>query len=209
MTVEADATVLVVEDDERLASLFRNWLEDRYDVRVAYDLEEARNGLDESVDAVLLDRKLPTGRGDDLLETIEARDLSPAVAMVTAVDPDVDLATQPVDTYVVKPVDAGTVRDLVEELLRRREYASSLQELLALISRRVTIEAETPPHELESSAEYAELCERIERLSEELSGQVEELSPDEIQSVLRSVDLSMGDLDYLLELQGDVSNSRC
>jgi DNA-binding response OmpR family regulator len=204
-----DATVLIVEDEERLADLFRRWLDDRYAVRVAGDLAEGRAQLDETVDVVLLDRRLPSARGDDLLETIADRELTPAVAMVTAVDPDFDLASKPIDTYVVKPVDRETVRELVAELLERRDHAATLQELLALISRRVTIEAEKTTHELDSSEEYQELCDRIDRLTTDLSEQVADLNPDEIQSVLRSVDLSMGDLEYLLERQGDVSNSNC
>lgn len=204
-----EARVLIVEDEQRLADLFRRWLEDQYSVRVAMDLAEARSKLDSSVDIVLLDRRLPAGRGDDLLDTIENRDLDPGVAMVTAVDPDFDIASKPVDTYVVKPVDAEMIRDLVEELLNRKEHADALQELLALISRRVTLEAEKPPHKLDSNDEYQELCEQIVRLTADLSNQVTDLSPEEVQSVLRSVDLSMGDLEYLLERQGDVSNSKC
>lgn len=204
-----EARVLIVEDEQRLADLFRRWLEDQYSVRVAMDLAEARSKLDSSVDIVLLDRRLPAGRGDDLLDTIENRDLDPGVAMVTAVDPDFDIAGKPVDTYVVKPVDAEMIRELIEELLNRKEHADAFQELLALISRRVTLEAEKPPHKLDSNAEYQELCDRIDRLTADLSNQVTDLSPEEVQSVLRSVDLSMGDLEYLLQRQGDVSNSKC
>ncbi|MFT4958084.1 MAG: DNA-binding response OmpR family regulator, partial [Halobacteriales archaeon] len=62
-----EARVLIVEDEQRLADLFRRWLEDQYSVRVAMDLAEAGSKLDSSVDIVLLDRRLPAGRGDDLL----------------------------------------------------------------------------------------------------------------------------------------------
>lgn len=107
--------VLVVDDDRPLADGVARALSSEYDVRTAYTVEEAQESLDPDVDAVLLDRRLPDGSGDDLLEEIRDGDHDCRVAMVSGESPDPDLDC---DTYVTKPL-AGTdaVQETVEELL--------------------------------------------------------------------------------------------
>ncbi|WP_157971607.1 response regulator [Halorussus litoreus] len=107
--------VLVIDDDRPLADGFARALSSEYDVRTAYSVEQARESLDPDIDAVLLDRRLPDGSGDELLEEIRDRDHDYRVAMVSGESPDPNLDC---DTYVTKPL-AGTdaVQETVEELL--------------------------------------------------------------------------------------------
>jgi len=107
--------VLVVDDDRPLADGFARALSSEYDVRTAYSVEEARASLDPEIDAVLLDRRLPDGSGDELLEEIRDQGHDCRVAMVSGESPDPDLDC---DAYVTKPL-AGTdaVQQTVEELL--------------------------------------------------------------------------------------------
>ena len=51
--------ILVVEDEEPLADLFTAWLSDEYTVDTAYTGEEALELLNETLNVVLLDRRLP------------------------------------------------------------------------------------------------------------------------------------------------------
>ena len=66
---ETQTTVLVVEDDADLAALYAEWLADDYDVRVAHSGKEALSVLaDVDVDVALLDRRMGTISGDEVLE---------------------------------------------------------------------------------------------------------------------------------------------
>jgi CheY-like chemotaxis protein len=100
----SDHRILVVDDEQPIADLFARWLEDEYDVRVAYSGGEALASLDDSLDVVLLDRDMPDMSGDGVLDTIRSRGIDCRVGMVTAVEPDFDVLTLGYDAYVVKPV---------------------------------------------------------------------------------------------------------
>jgi DNA-binding response OmpR family regulator len=88
---EESAVVLVVDDEPDVADSYAAFLRDRYDVRTAYGGEPALAALDEDIDVVLLDRRMPDMFGDEVLESIRGRGFECRVAMITAVDPDVDI----------------------------------------------------------------------------------------------------------------------
>jgi DNA-binding response OmpR family regulator len=182
------ATVLVVEDERELADLFSDWLSDSYDVRTAYTADGALEELDEAVDVVLLDRRLPERSGDDVLEEIHAGGFDCQVAMVTAVDPDFDLLELGIDAYVVKPVDRDDLEGLVSRLLARSLYSEEVQEYFSLASKRATLETTLPPEELEDDDRYQELCAMIEEKRDGLDTLVGELDDDDFLAVIRGLD---------------------
>jgi DNA-binding response OmpR family regulator len=71
-----DAKILVVEDEPDIADIYADWLRDDYDVVIASSGHRALEALDESIDVVLLDRRIPVIHGADILKRIRARDLS-------------------------------------------------------------------------------------------------------------------------------------
>jgi DNA-binding response OmpR family regulator len=138
----SDHRILVVDDEQPIADLFARWLEDEYDVRVAYSGGEALASLDDSLDVVLLDRDMPDMSGDGVLDTIRSRGIDCRVGMVTAVEPDFDVLTLGYDAYVVKPVTKPSeLHDIVKSLLRRATYSTDVQQLLTLSSKQATLEA--------------------------------------------------------------------
>jgi DNA-binding response OmpR family regulator len=110
-------TVLVVDDDHDVADAYDFWLSERYDVRTAGDGEEALEAVCESIDAVLLDRRMPTLSGDEALVELRDRGCDVPVAMVSAVDPSYDEADLPCDAYLTKPVTRIELLEAVEALL--------------------------------------------------------------------------------------------
>lgn len=118
MTTDDRGTVLLVDDAEDVVEMYALDLGDEYAVRRAYGGEEALAKVDESVDVVLLDRRMPNRSGDEVLEEIRERELGVRVAMVTAVDPDFDITAMDFDAYVTKPVSGETIRETVEKLRR-------------------------------------------------------------------------------------------
>lgn len=111
-------TVLLVDDHEDVMAVYAMALTDRYDVRTATTGAAAREALDDAadVDVVVVDRRLPDTTGDDLVDRLRRAGFDGAVAMVTAVDPELKAPGVPVDTYLTKPVDAGRVRAAVDDL---------------------------------------------------------------------------------------------
>ena len=160
--------VLVVEDEPDLADLYATWLRDEYRVRVAYGGREALEELDEEVDVVLLDRRMPDLSGDEALEAIRERDVGCRVAMVTAVEPDFDIVAMGFDDYLVKPVSRDSLKETVENLLRRNTYDDGIQELFALASKKALLESEKDAATLEEHEEYQELTERVRNLRAQL-----------------------------------------
>lgn len=70
------ATVLVVDDEPDVADAYAAQLDDQYIVSTAYGGDEALERIDVSVDIVLLDRRMPSTSGDEVLERIRNRDLN-------------------------------------------------------------------------------------------------------------------------------------
>ncbi len=160
--------VLVVEDEPDLADLYATWLDDEYDVRVAYGGREALEKLDESVSVVLLDRRMPDLSGDEALAEIRSRGFDCRVAMVTAVEPDFDIVAMGFDDYLVKPVSKDALHETTSNLLLRSAYDTGVQELFSLASKKALLESEKGPTALAESEEYQQLDEQLTVLRDEL-----------------------------------------
>jgi len=167
--------VLVVDDERPLADLYTAWLGDEYDVDVAYGGEEALEVIDADVDVVLLDRRMPRLSGDEVLDRIRERGLGCRVAMVTAVDPGVDILEMPFEDYLTKPVSRADLEATIDRLNRLATYDDAVQEYFSLVSKRAAIEADRSSDAYRSSDEYQALLEEIERLEGELDEALEEL----------------------------------
>jgi len=152
------ATVLAVDDEPDLAELYRVYLDATYDVRIATGGEEALSMMDESVDVVLLDRRMPEMSGHEVLSAIRGEGYA-RIAMLTAVGrADVDIVDMPFDDYKTKPVSKEDLLALVEVLLHRAEFDEHSQEFFALASKKAALEAA----DTTNTDEYEELIDRME-----------------------------------------------
>ncbi len=167
MTVPERTCVLVVDDDADVRQLYERYLESDYRVRTAASGEAALEALDGSVDVVLLDRRLVDLSGADVLERLRADGFDQPVAMVTAVEPDIDIVDMGFDDYVVKPVDGNQLRDLVETLHLRREYDDVIREYFALVSKVTALERGRAADELDANEAYATSADRLEEIKDQ------------------------------------------
>jgi DNA-binding response OmpR family regulator len=190
---ESQPLVLVVEDEPDLADLYAAWLGDEYRVRTAYGGHEALDVLDDvdgTVDAILLDRRMPGLSGDEVLAAVRERGVDCRVAMVTAVEPDFDILEMGFDDYLVKPVASDTLRETVEGLLQRDEYDTGVQDLFALTSKKAMLEAEKSASELADNEEYQALTEEIETLRREVDDSLEAVTEtDDFEGLFREFDV--------------------
>ena len=189
-------TILVVEDETSVTKLYVQFLEPEYTVLTA---ETAQEGIDAllgedgddpsttAVDAVLLDRRLPDAPGEEVLDFIDEQDFDCRVAMVTGVEPDFDIVDMGFDLYIVKPVTRSELLEAVETLFVRSEYGGLLREAASLASKRALLESQKSEAELEASAEYSTLLDRMSELDDELLDLAGSLSSDDYRVMFRDL----------------------
>jgi len=187
MTTGENPVVLAVDDDEKLLGTYEMWLEADYDLRKAASGDEALDKLDEDVQVVLLDRLMPGLSGDEVLERIRESGHNCQVAMVTAVEPDFDIAEMPFDAYVSKALDRETVIETVERLVARGKYDDVLQDHYAVAEKLSTLEEQKSESELAKNEMYQDLLERFAALDERLSAQAADLDRDDIVSSIENI----------------------
>nr|WP_284010060.1 response regulator [Halomicroarcula sp. YJ-61-S] len=163
-----EATVLVVDDETEVADVYALRLRNEYETETAYGGGEALELIDDDIDVVLLDRRMPDISGDDVLEAIRDRELDVRVIMITAVDPDFDIIEMPFDDYLCKPVDKDDLVAAIEQQLAARRYDDRLTEYLETTSKLALLEAEKTPQSIEDSDEMAQLQQRAARLRAEM-----------------------------------------
>jgi len=179
--------ILVVEDKTELADLYSGWLSERYPVRVANDGPEALEEFDEDVEVVLLDRELPGMNGKAVLSMLRDRGADCQVAMVTAVEPEVDVVEMGFDAYVTKPVRDDELFELVDHLLHRRVYDENVRKLFAAISKQIALESKYTREELDEDPQYQHLLAEIEKLREETADLAEQFDDDNFRTALSSL----------------------
>ncbi|WP_256403384.1 response regulator [Halorubrum salinum] len=165
-------TVLAVDDEPDLAELYRVYLAEAYDVRIATGGEEALSKMDDSVEVVLLDRRMPDMTGHEVLAQMRAAGYDARIAMLTAVEPDVDIIDMPFDDYKTKPVTKEDILTLVEVLLHRANFDERSQEFFALASKKAALEASGAT----DSEEYEDLIKQMEAVRIEVDDALDRLS---------------------------------
>ena len=177
----------MVEDEPDIAELYAGFLAERCEVTVVDTVTEAIAVVDGSFDAVLLDRRLPDGSGDDVLEHVRTNGYDCRVAMVTAVEPDFDILDMGFDIYLTKPISRPNLLDALDSLLTRNEYDDLLQEAAALANKRAVLEAKKSTARLEDNEGYAELVERLESIDADIDDLGESLSTDDYRAMFRDI----------------------
>ncbi len=179
MAGETDTTVLVVDDETAVADAYTAQLESLYQVRTAYGGEEAIELVDQDVDVMLLDRRMPSMSGDEVLKRVQSRQVECRVIMVTAVDPDFDIVEMPFEDYLQKPVGRAELRGAIERQITARSYDERFDEFLELNTKIGLLEEQKPTQELENSDQLQEIKERAETLKADLDRTVMEFEESE------------------------------
>ena len=176
--------VLIVDDEERVANTYDLRLSGDYETEIALSGETALQTVDEETDVVLLDRRMPGMTGDEVLEEIRKRGFDCRIVMLTAVDPDFEIADMDIDDYVVKPVDRDQLIAVVERALTISEYNEQMQELSSLKLKRNVLEVELSGRELAESEKYQRLEADIEQLEAEIQEMEDTLNIEQVDLYL-------------------------
>ena len=139
--------ILLVEDEERLASFIRKGMSaEGYEVEVAYD---GRTGLSlfrrDIYDIILLDVNLPQMNGFELCRIIRSENEAVPVLMLTALDSMADKSdgfNAGADDYLAKPFE---FQELLLRLraLTRRNSGSGQKSVLRLADLELNLDAKT------------------------------------------------------------------
>lgn len=179
--------VLVVDDDEALTDVYAAWLSSQYEVETATTGEVALNSLDENIDVVLLDRRMPGLSGEEVLDRIRTAEYNCRVAMVTGVRPNTDVVELGFDEYLIKPVDQDDLHDVVDTLVDRSTYDDHLQELYSLMSKRALLESEAKDGDVKLDESYEQIVDRIGQLRDRIDDTVTEFGADDFRVAFRDL----------------------
>jgi len=181
MTQDGRTTILVVDDEPEVTDAYALRLRQRYDeVRTAYGGEAALAVIDDAVDVVLLDRRMPFS-GDEVLRELRERGYDCRVIMVTAVNPDFEIVDMPFDDYLCKPTDKDDLFAAIDQQVRAASYDDPVSELFGLTAKLAVLESEQTPEQLEESSEYVRMRRRVTELREGL-----DVSPESFEEMMET-----------------------
>lgn len=161
-------TVVIVEDETKLAELYAEALADDYAVTTVANGELALEVIDHTTDVVVLDRRLPKIHGDAVLRQLRDTGYNCRVVMVTAVDPGLDIAALPFEAYLTKPVTPSTVADAVDEQLLYATYDTKVREYTRVRSKIELLRETTAPWRLADDDRFADLCAQAEAIKADI-----------------------------------------
>ncbi|MEZ3144390.1 response regulator [Halobaculum sp. MBLA0143] len=160
----SDVRVLVVDDEKEVADAYALRLRNVCDVEAAYSGPEALATVDEeTVDIVLLDRRMPEMSGDEVLQRLDERGFEGRVIMLTAVDPGFDVLDLPFDDYLRKPVEREGLEAAIDHHRTVLAY-DLLGEYFSQESKRAVIAAEIPAEERDGNERYCEVAAAVDTL---------------------------------------------
>ncbi|TKX56689.1 response regulator [Halorubrum sp. SS7] len=160
MPRDADATVLIIEDDREEVAEYADWLEE-YVVRTAVDGERALDALDADVDVVLLDGELADPTAEELLGRIRARRPDCQIGLLSGMSVGDDVLRLDTDEYVPRPIDRDELRETVARLVDHGAVEGAVETYLSLVARRRRIENRRDDADLADDEHYRELTGEI------------------------------------------------
>ncbi len=132
-------TILVVDDEHGVRQSFNLVLKDEYDVLLAENGQEAIDiFINNPVDLILLDIRLPDIDGVELLEKLKEVDANTEIVMVTAVN-EIQTAVKAIKMgayeYVIKPFDVDDVLTIIHRALEKRRLIKEVTYLRSELER--------------------------------------------------------------------------
>lgn len=186
MHQDTKPTILIVDDEPDIREIYANRLNDSYNVRTSSG-SDALGSIDDGIDVVLLDRRMPDVSGDELLSQIRERNIDCKVAMLTAVAPDFDITDLGFDDYLVKPASKEEINDVVEQLLVRSTYDESVQQYFALASKRAVLKAEKSEAELESNSTFDEMESGLAEARAQADEALSQITTEELNAMFQAI----------------------
>lgn len=184
---KSDIHVLIVDDEPDVAEIFSHWLNKQYETDIVTNGKDALDFLEEhsDVDVVFLDRRMPAMTGDEVLEEIRKQDYDCMIAMITAIDPDINIVDMSFDDYITKPATQEDLFDAVESLTARQNYSDKLDEYYTLLAKQAALQEQFSDNHLQDMEKFTELQDRLTTLRSELDSEIDFSEHDTFVSALK------------------------
>jgi DNA-binding response OmpR family regulator len=185
-----DTSVLVVEDDEGLAEMFATWLQkEGASIATVQDGEQALNQWTAAIDIVVLDRRLPSMYGKQILHKARKQGFETPVLMVTAVKPDLDMIDMSFDEYILKPVDQSELLDAIKRIHPSHGQIRQKVRLFERTSVKLSRLRQRHTDEfLQTHAEYQQLVKEYNDLANAIEDELSQITENEQQTILRATE---------------------
>lgn len=177
--------LLVIEDEEDVADFYAEVINTSFDIEIsqARGYEDGVAAIDDSVDAILLDRRLGGDRtGADVLGYIDDHDVDPLIAVVSAVSPDDVFLQMRFDYYAEKPITPEELLTLVADLYRDSKYKESARKVGQLTTKWGILNERYDQSELPDIDPYLEQLE-----TEDEDETTAQSGQDVVQSITRDM----------------------
>jgi CheY-like chemotaxis protein len=178
---EDPVTILIADDEAEICDMYQAYFENEgFRTRVAYGGPETLLKVDDNVDVVLLDRRMPEVSGDKVLEFIRDWNIDCRVIMVTAVNPDESIVEMEFDGYLTKPVSREKLSDTVKQQLLFDRYETLFEKYQTTIRKHALLAAQ----EEADSDHLDRLHDRRESLKEKLEETVDAFDNEAVKQTL-------------------------
>lgn len=158
--------ILVIEDNDAQAEMYKRWLEPKYSANIATTYDEVLKEYTGDEKVILLDRKLKESEAEDIIDSLEGiKDKN--IVVITGMEPDLGLLDMPINDYLIKPIDRGKLRDTVRKVLEAERKTDKAQKLLQLLSKKQILDDK--PTDTREKQEYQKLVKRIDELRDEIN----------------------------------------
>ncbi len=179
MTSTAEPVVAIIDDEPQIRELFAEWLPDRYRINTASG-DAALEVIDNDVDAIILDRRMPGMSGEMVLRKLRDRGIDAMVGMASAVEPTMDITDLPFDDYAIKPLGKDDIRELTDSLLFRAEFDGTTRRTLRVASKIAVLEQSRSTQKLTDNEEYQRLKSEFQALLADADEMIEKMIDEEI-----------------------------
>jgi DNA-binding NtrC family response regulator len=186
----SEPTVLVVDDEDRVANCYKLFIDDAYDARVALGGQQAVERLDRTVEVVLLDRRMPKMHGHEVLDHIHDERYGCRVILVSALDPDLEVLDYQFSKYLKKPIVKDQLLDAIEQVRMLDRYERLLTRYYQTVEKYSIMQSEFSGVALEDSEEFQTLKDEITRLREEIDETLHGLDST-MEGMLRGEDIEI------------------
>jgi DNA-binding response OmpR family regulator len=116
-----DTTILLVEDNDDLADLYRHYLADTYQVSVVQTGREAINQASPTFDLLIIDYKLPDLSGYEVRNRLRTSGLTMPVVMISGTDPGLISHDDAPAAWLTKPFYKEKLEQTVQSVLSTTE----------------------------------------------------------------------------------------
>ena len=176
MEKEEPATVMVVDDEETVAKSYVFFIEDEYDAFLAIGGEAALEKLNDDVDVVLLDRRMPEMHGHEVLQHINEGNYDCRVIIISGMDPDMDIVDYDYDAYHVKPILKEKLLNEINQVLLLDRYETLLEDYHRTVNRYCCLKSELDPLTKDESEPFQQLSDNISETQDEIHEVIEEMN---------------------------------